>query len=123
MAITARVRFIPDVLTDRTTVANAAPDGTTGTLFFPIQVIVYDDTVVTAGNYKAGDPATEAAVTVVHSDVVMGELASLNPMTPAQQNSWLDAQLDAWAAANKPMLNTVAPIRYRAMRRPPRAIP
>lgn len=123
MAITARVRFVPDVLSDKTTVAGGDPQAGTGTAYFPIQVCVYDDAVVTAQNYSPGDPATEKNINVVHSDVIQGDLAALAAMTNAAFQGWCDQQLDAWATANKPLLTSLARLRFLAMRRPPRAIP
>lgn len=123
MAVQIRTRFRPDIYTDKAIVGNAAPDGSSGILFLPVEAFQYDDQIVTAQNYKPGHPDTEAEITVIFRDVLQLDLAAFVGKTANQRNAILDAALDQWATANKALGGAIAPITLAAQTRMPRVIP
>lgn len=94
MAIVTVGRYRPGAYQRAPVVANEGADGASGTLCLPVQVIQYDDEVVTT--YRAGHPDTEAALIIVDEDVLQVELAALVGLTDEQANDVLDAALDVW---------------------------
>lgn len=60
MAIKAAVRWKPDTYRSSLETTVSGFDGTTvtGSIVQITQLVAYDDSVVTGGNYKPGDPST-----------------------------------------------------------------
>lgn len=106
MAIRGAVRFKPDMYKSslETTVANLNPAAAppTGTVYMPVQLVAYDDTVVTAGNYKPGDPATEREITVLYEDTLSMELSAFNGITQAAATTLWTNALANWKALVTP---------------------
>lgn len=123
MAIAYRGRFKPDPFSDKSIAANVAADGSSGTVYFRVQIVQYDDAVVTAQNYKPGHPDTEAELTIVWEAVLQEDLSVFVGMSAPQRNAYFDAMLDTWMAMVKPTATAIAPVVLAAQRRPPRAIP
>lgn len=116
MAIKGAVRFAPDVYRSslETTVAALDPAATppTGTVVMRVQLVAYDDAVVTGGNYSAGDPATEKNLVVLYEDTLQMELATFNGLTQPQATTLWTNALSAWGATVSPAaLNLLKAIR------------
>ncbi len=106
MAIKAAVRWQPDAFRTslETTIQNFDPTTTppSGTLIRMAQLVVYDDTEVTGGNYAAGDPATERNLVLLYAEPIGMELALFQPLNAA-------ASAAAWATALQAFANRVTP--------------
>lgn len=100
MAIKGAVRFKPDVYRSslETTVAglNAAATPPTGTVVMRVQLVAYDDTVVTGGNYSPGEPSTEKNLVILYEDTLQMELAAFNGLTQNQATTLWTNALSAW---------------------------
>ena len=106
MAVRGAVRFKPDVYRSslETTVSGLKPDATPpeGTVYMVAQLVAYDDTVVTGGNYVAGDPATERNITILYEETLGKELASFNALTQPQATAAWTTSLDQFRIRVEP---------------------
>lgn len=100
MAIKGAVRFKPDMWksTLESTVGGLDPAATppTGTVYMPVQLVAYDDAVVTGGNYSPGEPATEKNITVLYEDTLQLELAAFQGINQAAATALWTAALNNW---------------------------
>jgi hypothetical protein len=127
MALAVRARYKPDAFRSSLESLVANLDATvtppTATLALPVQVVVYDDTVVTAATYRPGDPAVEQYITVVIEETLSVALEGFAALTAAEATADFAARLDAWVLTVKPALPLLAKALYAARRLPPRAVP
>ena len=121
MAIQMRARFAPRptrFIFER----NAAAAEPEGDIIMVGQVVGYDDAVVTVGNYKAGDEATEANLVIVAENVFTWAAEGLAGLTATQRRDRFFADLDAWAVQIKPLATRHGLSVLQASRALPRAI-
>lgn len=116
MALKGAVRFKPDVYRTsmEATVGSLDPAASppSGTVYMVAQLVAYDDAVVTGGNYKPGDPATEQNVTVLYEETLSQELAAFAGLTQPQATALWTAALNAFQVRVTP----AGPVLLRAIR-------
>lgn len=100
MALKGAVRFKPDMYRSslEATVLSLNPLASppTGTVVMPVQLVAYDDAVVTAGNYVPGDADTEKNITVLYETSLQMELAAFNGLTQPQATALWTNALATW---------------------------
>lgn len=100
MAVKRAVRWQPDAKMNvqQTLIAglDTSQNPATGTVTMVAQLVAYDDTVVTSGNYSAGDPATEKNIAILYQEPVSMDLTSFNALTAANAKAQWDAALTAF---------------------------
>lgn len=100
MAVKRAVRWQPDAKMNVQQTLIGGLDTSTnpagGTVTMVAQLVAYDDTVVTGGNYSAGDPATEKNLAILYQEPVSMDLASFNGLTAANAKAQWDAALAAF---------------------------
>jgi len=103
MAQRLAARYKPDTYRSslETLVQNFNPTAVTGTIVLPVQLCMYDDTVVTGANYQPGDPASERNINVLYEDQLLFDIATLGAMTQANLSTFLANQLTAWGQSVK----------------------
>ena len=124
MAIKAALRFKPDTYRSgmETLIEGFNPATGTGTIILPVQVVMYDDTVVTGANYTPGDPASERNINVLYEDQLRFDIAALTAMTQANLSAFLTSQLNAWGQIVKPGMTGIGRIVLAAKRATPQAL-
>ena len=124
MAVKAAIRYKPDTYRSglETLVEGFNPATGTGTIILPVQVCMYDDTVVTGANYTPGDPASERNINVLYEDQLRFDIATLTAMTQANLTTFLSTQLANWGQAVKAGMPGIGRIVLAAKRSNPQAL-
>lgn len=104
--IRGAARFKPDMYRSslETTVAGLDPSATppSGAVYMPVQLVAYDDQVVTGQNYVPGDPATEKNITILYEDTLQMALEAFDGKTQNQASAMWQEALESWRDAVAP---------------------
>lgn len=127
MTLRTAVRFSPDInqSAQQTTVEGFDPTLTQGTVVMPVQLVAYDDAApgVNWASYVPGDPTYERFITVLHHDVLRGDLSAAASATDAQILAYWSNALSAWAATLQPSVAALLRATRGARRAAPVVLP